>query len=111
MNKYSNGLTLTDEEIENNPFCSKDHRAAFYRMIVPKICGKAYDDIDNIDCRKIIVAKNIQDSWYKNRPNDVDSVTLTMGLAISGPKVDDSLQPGEVRWTDDCVTMKEEKHE
>ncbi len=111
MNEYNNTLTLTQKEIENNPFYDKDHHAAFYRMIVPKICGRAYDDIDNIDCRKLIIAPDIQDSWYRNRPNDVDSVTLTMGLAISGPKVDHSLKPGEVRWTDDCVTLKETDHE
>lgn len=34
MNEYNNTLTLTQKEIENNPFYDKDHHAAFYRMMI-----------------------------------------------------------------------------
>ena len=100
---YPNVCTLTQEEVETNPYCDKDHKAAFYRMFAKKAYGMSWDDVKGLDCRKVIVSPDIQESWYKNRPADVSEVQLTMALAMSGPKAEHALPPLTVRWADDCI--------
>lgn len=61
----------------------------------------------NYDCRKINVAKNIQDMFYeyyaqltkeadKTMPDSEIKVSTTMLLAMCGPKVDEELADNEV---------------
>lgn len=61
----------------------------------------------NYDCRKINVAKNIQDMFYEfytqlvrkadsKMPDSDIQVGITMTLAMSGPKVDETLADNEV---------------
>ena len=101
---YPNVCTLTQEEVEANPFCDGDHRAAFYRMFTKKAYGMSWDDVKDLDCRKVIISPDIQESWYRNRPGDVSEVQLTMALAMSGPKAEHALPPLTVRWADDCIS-------
>jgi len=105
--EYPNVTTLTREEVEAYPFCDKDHKAAFYHFFVEKKLGIPWDSVDSVDCREIVVSGDIQDSWYRNCPCDVDRVALTMGLAIGGPKADYNLPEGTVCFKEGCVTCKE----
>ena len=88
--------------------------------IAPRKCGvvELFDSIArqmgyinadelNYDCRKINVAKNIQDMFYEfytqltkeaddTMPDSDIKVGITMLLAMSGPKVDKNLADDEV---------------
>lgn len=78
----------------------------FYDMVAREI---GYTDIDNLeyDCRKINIAANIQDKFYafytdvakrndKTLSDNDIKVGTTMLLAMSGPKVDETLKANEV---------------
>ena len=68
----------------------------------------------NYDCRKINIAKNIQDGFYEYykqkakeenhniNENDI-KVSITMLLAISGPKVDFNLKANEIEIFDGFI--------
>ena len=88
--------------------------------IAPQQCGivQLYDRVArqigyknthelNYDCRKINVAKNIQDMFYEyytklvrnadsKTPDSDIQIGITMTLAMSGPKVDETLEDNEV---------------
>lgn len=64
------------------------------------------------DCRKVNVAKNIQDGIYEKylelgREQNIDDddirVSITMLLACSGPKVDETLAENEVEVFDGFI--------
>ena len=64
------------------------------------------------DCRKVNVAKNIQDGIYKkytelgreqNLSEDDVRIGITMLLACSGPKVDETLVDNEVEVFDGFI--------
>lgn len=98
-------IKLTPEEIQNNPFLTKEGKAGFYRFIRKKF-ETAEQEVDCIDCRKINVAENIQLAWYDYaRANNIDKTELTMLLAIHGPKAFDSLPDNTVEIEDDCFTL------
>lgn len=81
-----------------------------------------YTNISNLeyDCTKINVAENIQDGFYsyytenakETNPNanmtDVRT-SITMILAINGPKVDESLKANEVEIFDGFICQKVNK--
>ena len=86
MKNYYVKIIVSDEAIKENPFITKDGEALFYRYVCD-LFGVSYDNIKSIDCCKVNVASNIQDAWYNYaNENNMDSVGLTMMLAISGPK-------------------------
>lgn len=73
-------------------------------------------DVDNLkyDCRNINIAANIQDNFYEYyagkaketspAPSENDiRVGTTMLLVMSGPKVDDALNPNEVEIFDGFI--------
>ena len=104
-NEYPNSLLLSEAEVEENPYCNASHEAAFYRLFAEKAYGLSWDRVENLDCRKVIISPDIQESWYRNRPADVSEVQLTMALAIGGPKAEPGLPPRTVRWADDCIAL------
>lgn len=96
-------LTLTELEVKENPFCDAEHKAAFYRLFAQKAYGLAWDDVTDLDCRKVVVSGDIQDAWYQNRPKDITAEQLTMLLAFNGPKADYDFPPRTVRFDADCI--------
>lgn len=102
--EYPNVCTLTQEEVEENPYCDGKHRAAFYRMFAKKAYDMSWDAVKDLDCRKVIISPDIQESWYRNRPAGVSEVQLTMALLLNGPKAEHELPPLTIRWTDDCIS-------
>lgn len=96
-------ITLTNEQIEKNPFVTKDKELAFYNLI-EKLCEKTNHKITRIDCTKINVAKNIQDSWYTYaKNNNIDTKALTMSLAFAGPKALYRIPENTVEILDECI--------
>ena len=73
-------------------------------MFAKKAYGMSWDAVKDLDCRKVIIFPDIQESWYRNRPADVSEVQLTMALAINGPKAEHELPPLTIRWADDCIS-------
>lgn len=97
-------ITMTPEEIKENPFISKDGKLLFYRFVAKEFCG--FDNLKNLNCCKINVAKNIQDAWFdyvKENWEDPEkaSTGLAIELAISGPKA-----LGHI--PDNCVELEAE---
>ena len=80
-------LCMTDQDIEMNPFIDKEGHSAFYNYIEEKLFG-GKENVETIDCTKICVARNIQDSWFNATSSPSD---LAMLLLSVGPKADDSL--------------------
>lgn len=95
-------LTLTTEEITENPFITAEGTAAFYRLMSLKVMHKPMEQIGGIDCRHICVSQDIQDSWYEQ--THLTKQELTMSLALYGPKIDSSLPYGTVSWDDKCFS-------
>ncbi len=81
---------------------------------VAREMGYSSTDALQYDCRKICVAKNIQDGFYNHyiknaretNPNanitDV-KVSITMMLLLNGPKVDENLKANEVEIFDGFI--------
>ena len=93
--------------VENKPYDLVD----FYNTVAREM---GYTDTSDLhyDCRKVNIAKNIQDGFYKyyeasanpdaNEFFDV-LVDITMLLACSGPKVDEALKANEVEIFDGFI--------
>ena len=91
---------------------------AFYDAVATEMGYTGTSEL-HYDCRKINVAENIQDSFYdyytanakETNPNanmtDVQ-ISITMILAIKGPKVDKTLKANEVEVFDGfiCSTIQ-----
>jgi hypothetical protein len=62
--------------------------------LIAQAAGVNPDDVQSYDCRNIDISRNAQDLIYEKVGTEVsDTVQITMALAMSGPKVDDSLLP------------------
>lgn len=85
----------------------------FYDSIAREMGYEHTSDLQ-YDCRKVNIAPNIQDNFYtyytrlamETEPqlsdNDI-KVGITMTLAMSGPKVDDTLKANEVEIFDGFI--------
>ena len=99
-------VQLTDEEILENPFVNTDGEASFYRYIV-KCFGAKWEDTV-VDCRLIDVSPDIQESWYSYaREHGISTLSLTMTLAMSGPKALEVLPEKTVRIWPGCFDNKD----
>lgn len=100
-------LTLTPEQIENHPFI-KDGHASFYNLI-QTLCNPKGKEIRSLDCTKILIANNIQDSWFENaKKTGLDTTDLGMVLLCHGPKVDTTLSDNTVLLEPNCITFEDE---
>lgn len=95
---------LNHEELKENPFVLNG-KAAFYHYLFETLTGKDYDtDCQSMDCRRINIAKNIQDSWYDSATEQgIDHTSLTMNLALCGPKVNQELLDDEVEIEQNAI--------
>lgn len=98
-------ITLTPDEITEFPFVNVETACGdFYHLIGEKFAP--YEKITTIDCTKVNVAKNIQESWYEYaRKNGIKTSDLTMLLLFSGPKAPETikgncveLEAGAIEW-------------
>ena len=79
-------ITMTTDEIKENPYVDKDGGAAFYRFIASKFTD-SYDKIKKIDCTKVNVAENIRDAWFDyGEGNGISGTNLAMLILLNGPK-------------------------
>lgn len=98
-------IRLSDEEILENPFISKEGELAFYRYVV-ECFGVKWGDTD-IDCRYIDVSPDIQDTWYAYaKENGISTLSLTMTLAMNGPKALPELPEKTIRVWENCFSNK-----
>lgn len=96
-------ITLSDAEILGHPFLNVNGEVSFYRYIAEK-CGFSWDDV-TIDCRLIDVSPDIQDTWYAYaRENGISQMSLTMTLAMSGPKALPEIPSKTVRVLEGCFS-------
>lgn len=96
-------IHLSDEEILEHPFISKDGEASFYRYITEGF-GVKWGETD-IDCRLIDVSPDIQDTWYSYaKENAISTLSLTMTLAMSGPKALSELPKQTIRVFEGCFS-------
>lgn len=78
-------VTMTPEEIKENPFIDADGSPRFYRFIAEGFGG--FDKMRSIDCCKVNVAKNIEGAWFEYaKENGIEPYQLSMMLLMSGPK-------------------------
>lgn len=97
-------ITITPQETIDYPFITKDGKAAFYRFITEKALGIPYDSIKSLDCRRINVATNIQESWFEYaKANNIMQEELCMILAVNGPKAFEDLPINCVELESECV--------
>ena len=97
---------LTPEEIKEHPYV-KNRQPEFYMFLARTIVSESEDW--NIDCRKINVAKNIQESWYEDaKAHGISECDLTMDLAMRGPKALDTLPDNCVEILENGITIKVE---
>ena len=98
-------IALTPEQITQNPFVDTDGKARFYRMIADIFGYDWNSDNFGMDCRKINVATNIQDSWYKYAEvNGINEEALTTCILMSGPKAIDTLGDNIVEIEGGAIT-------
>lgn len=89
-------MTLGHQKLLDNPFITDDGQAAFYKMLVNEIDGlnKTYDDVEELDCTRILISPDIQDDWIKIcRAQGREDESIMMMLANWGPKADKQLNP------------------
>lgn len=95
-------IEMTNEEIKANPFFNVDSTQDFYHFIGEKFAP--YDEIKSIDCTKINVAKNIEESWYEyGEEKGIPYWEVGMLLVMSGPKALDHLMPNIVELEDGAI--------
>lgn len=96
-------IHLNNEEILEHPFVNKDGEASFYRYIT-ECFGVKWGETD-IDCRLIDVSPDIQDTWYSYaKENAISTLSLTMTLAMSGPKALSEIPEKTVRIWEGCFS-------
>lgn len=97
---------LTDKEIAEHPFTDASGKALFYPFLYDQFAG-GLDRIESIDCRKFCIAQNIQDSWYRYaEEHNMDTTSLTMALAMCGPKVNKNLPDNTIEFEPGWLTPK-----
>lgn len=104
-------IVLSEDTIQKNPFVADDGSAAFYRIAVNLACmplHKTYDDVDHLDCTRILVSNHIQDSWFENMEKAGHSKeTIAMTLVNWGPKTDANLDERCVVFQQGALTFKD----
>lgn len=108
MNKKGIIFEMTNEEVMNNPFMTKD-ALLFYRFLGDRLCGGFDKNVQSLDCRKIIVSSSIMDKWYEYvKETKICSTTfLTQELLIRGPKSDPGLKDNQVLLQDGWADLKD----
>lgn len=108
-------ILLTPEEIAENPFASKDGRAMFYHFIektlknVNKTVAEDETPIENMDCKYINVAKNIQAAWYDYaKEHNIDQTALSMQICFCGPKALDEIPDNQIQILENYITYESE---
>lgn len=79
----------------------------FYNAVANEM---GYADTSELyyDCTKIDIAENIQNGFYEYyKGKGYDTVSITMTLAISGPKVNQDLKANEVEVLDGFIKERE----
>ena len=100
-------VTLTEEQVRENPFLSEDGEGMFYRLIREMFESGKYE-VDTIDCTKMEVAGNLMDSWFAyGKEHGVDCVELAMSIGSYGPKACSSFPENAVEIQEGCLTFKE----
>lgn len=103
MNNPKMMIRMTDEQIKENPFITAEGRTPFYSFIGEKFAG-SYDDVKSIDCRKVNVARNIQNSWFEYaKENGITVEDLNMMLLFSGPKALDEIPDNLVELEENAI--------
>lgn len=102
---------LTKTELAEHPFWD-----GFYPLIVKKATGRGYDDVRNIDCRKVNTTPDIQEIWFAMfKELQAPEFELASMLLMYGPKsclegerlVE--LLPGAITFNDGTVFPVEEE--
>lgn len=102
-------LALTQDEVRGNPFVDGNGDAAFYRKAVSVACAplrKDYEDVASLDCTRILVSPDIQDTWIESMQemgHTPESVMMT--LANWGPKADASLAERTVVFQEGALSF------
>ena len=110
MTEVKSIYRLTDDEVKSAPFVrAKDdaEELSFYPLI-----RKLMDKQDEVlDCTKICVARNIQDSWMDYfKAHGIEGWEVAMMLVCSAPKVDESLADNEVSFEAGWAKMEKEEN-
>ena len=104
-------ITLSQNDIQDNPFINAHGDACFYRKLVSIIgepFGKNFDDISSLDCTRILVSSDIQDTWIEAMSQaGHPSESIMMTLANWGPKADDSLEAHTVVLQDGALQFND----
>ena len=106
LQPVSRKYRMTDKQIAEHPFV-KDGLPAFYYFVTRCLGHNPEADDIRFDCRKITIAKNIQDYWMDNLPQGVSRTSLAMGLCMSGPKVNDKLEDNEIEVEEGFIEYEE----
>ena len=78
--------------------------------LIAQAAGVNPEDVQSYDCRNIDFSRNAQDLIYEKVGTEVsDTVQITMALAMSGPKVDDSLSPDTAVIYREGIVLKDGK--
>lgn len=103
-------IALSADQVRDNPFVDAEGRASFYRMAVDVACApfrKNYDDVESLDCTRILVSADIQDSWVESMQEMGHSQeSIMMTLANWGPKADKSLPERTVVFQEGAIAFE-----
>lgn len=100
-------ISLTDEEIRENPFCDKNGKPAFYNFLEKSLTNNT---IETIDPRKISVSKDIADAWKNYCRTEIGEnylVDFAMMIVDRGPHIDDKLPEHTVVICENAFSFKE----
>jgi hypothetical protein len=76
--------------------------------LIARAAGFNPDDVQSYDCRNIDISRNGQDLIYEKVGTEVsDPAQIAMGLAMRGPKVDDSLSPNTALIYREGIILKD----
>lgn len=97
-------IRMTTDGIKLNPFITIEGEPRFYKYIGKMFAN--WDHIKSIDCRKVNVAKNIMDAWFKYaEENSIPEFQLNMQILLNGPKAVEYLadnyieiEAGGIEW-------------
>lgn len=100
-------ISLTDEEIRENPFCDKNGKPAFYNFLEKSITNNT---VETIDPCKISISKDIADAWEHYCRTEMGEnylIGFAMMIVNQGPHIDDKLPEHTVVICEDAFSFKE----
>ena len=107
-------LTLTPEQMNENGFFKKDEDNVpfasnkFFKLITHEVSGRDFSEVEQIDCTKIKIANDIQESWFQEGKDNGHEMTNMIGfLLMYGPAVKQELKEHQVEVENGAITFIE----